>query len=252
MRHVRILLAVALLGFSAYAPNRAEAGYHYVGERVYATANDAYATILAVQFDGTYVLQFLSGPLAGQTGTGWRDQDLATLAGCSGDLCVNMSAYNISRDAFVQVVGIQYDQGYVVTFTSGTLAGQTGHGWTRSDLAQIQGCLGDLCVGQEVYNLSDGYTCAVAGYDVYGSYVLRFDTGPFTGQYGHGWLRSQLNPIYNPPPPSGMTTCILTTQMGQYSGSGYSQGQASAAAHDQCLRVETSFSCNAGSLVCHQ
>jgi hypothetical protein len=50
----------------------------------------------------------------------------------------------------------------------------------------------------------------------------------------------------------GYFDCTVTTQGGQYEGTGYNQGQATAAARDQCLQSETSFSCNAGSVVCRQ
>src|SRR5579885_1846421 len=50
----------------------------------------------------------------------------------------------------------------------------------------------------------------------------------------------------------GYISCTVTTQSGQYAGSGADQGQATAAARDQCLQSETSFSCNAGSVVCMQ
>jgi hypothetical protein len=51
---------------------------------------------------------------------------------------------------------------------------------------------------------------------------------------------------------TGYFDCTVTTPNGQYDGQGYDQGQATAAARDQCLQSETSFSCNAGSVVCRQ
>jgi hypothetical protein len=51
---------------------------------------------------------------------------------------------------------------------------------------------------------------------------------------------------------SGYADCTVTTSNGQYEGTGLDQGQATAAARDQCLQSETSFSCNAGSVVCRQ
>src|SRR3954463_1979645 len=75
------------------------AGYHYVGERVFNITRDAYATIVAIAYDASYVIQFTTGPLSGQTGQGWHDNDLATLQGCSRDLCVGNPVYNTTRDA---------------------------------------------------------------------------------------------------------------------------------------------------------
>ena len=50
----------------------------------------------------------------------------------------------------------------------------------------------------------------------------------------------------------GYSDCTVTTAGGQYEGTGQDQGQATAAARDQCLQSETSFSCNQGSVVCRQ
>src|SRR4051812_29551338 len=99
-----MLLTVGVLVQSTTVPGQAEAGYHYVGERVYNVTRDAYATIVAIAYDGSYVIQFTSGPLSGQTGQGWHDGDLATLQGCSRDLCVGYPVYNTTRDAYAQVV----------------------------------------------------------------------------------------------------------------------------------------------------
>src|SRR5262245_591472 len=156
-----MLLTAGVFAQSTTVPSQAQAGYHYVGERVYNVTRDAYATIVAIAFDQTYVIQFTSGPLSGQTGQGWRDQDLATLAGCSRELCVGQSAYNTTRDAYVYIVGIEYNGNFVVQFTSGPLSGQTGDGWTLSDLARMYGCYGDVCVGYRVYNLLRNATCTV-------------------------------------------------------------------------------------------
>src|SRR3954453_3927973 len=99
----RTLTRFAALLFMLAAPVLADAaGYHYVGERVYNIARDSYATIVAIDYNQTYVLRFESGPIAGQTGGGWRDPDLATLTGCSRDLCVGEPTFNTARDSFAQ------------------------------------------------------------------------------------------------------------------------------------------------------
>src|SRR5262245_24398828 len=110
----RRALACAMLVVGGWLANADAAGIHYVGERVYNITRDAYATIVAIDFNGTYVIRFDSGPMTGQTGTGWTDPDLATLAGCSADICVGQPLWNTVRDAFTQLVGIQYDGRYVL------------------------------------------------------------------------------------------------------------------------------------------
>lgn len=54
-----------------------------------------------------------------------------------------------------------------------------------------------------------------------------------------------------PPTPSPRNyRCMVTTSRTTYEGLGPSIGSATAAARNVCLRYETSFSCNAGSVVC--
>ncbi|HUP58300.1 MAG TPA: hypothetical protein VM598_12660, partial [Bdellovibrionota bacterium] len=244
-------LALALLVTGGLLAEARAAGSHYVGEHVYNTTRDAYATIVAIDFNQTYIIRFETGPMAGQTGTGWRDPDLATLSGCSGDLCVGEPIWNTVRDSFAQVAGIQYDGRFVIYFTTGPLAGQTGKNWTRYDLAVLRGCSIDLCVGQRAYNIPRQAQVSIVGIQYDGRYVLRFESGPLAGQYGDGWVRNDLaGGTPPPPPPPPYWTCTVTTQIRQYLGRGGSQGQATAAARDQCLMYESSFSCNAGSVVC--
>ena len=54
------------------------------------------------------------------------------------------------------------------------------------------------------------------------------------------------------PPAPNQVSCSVTTRSGQYWGNGFDSGQATAAARDACLAVESSFACNAGSIVCRQ
>jgi hypothetical protein len=64
--------------------------------------------------------------------------------------------------------------------------------------------------------------------------------GPFPG------------PGPGPGPRPSSYTCTVTTQRTSYAGVGSSEGQATASARDACLRSETSFVCNSGSVVCRQ
>lgn len=45
-------------------------------------------------------------------------------------------------------------------------------------------------------------------------------------------------------------TCRLQTALGNYQGIGFTQGQATAAARDQCLQVESVLACDAGHTAC--
>ena len=66
--------------------------------------------------------------------------------------------------------------------------------------------------------------------------------GPFPGPGGPG----PGNPYPNPT----LYTCTASTNQGQYIGTAPSPEQATAYARDNCLRAETSFRCNAASIVC--
>ncbi|HUP57995.1 MAG TPA: hypothetical protein VM598_11125 [Bdellovibrionota bacterium] len=46
------------------------------------------------------------------------------------------------------------------------------------------------------------------------------------------------------------TTCVMATGTGSYQGIGFTEGQATAAARDQCLQVESVLACNAGRVTC--
>jgi hypothetical protein len=87
-----------------------------------------------------------------------------------------------------------------------------------------------------------------------------FPGGPFPGgplpPLGPGGPLPPLpNPGPNPLPGGGgtgmFTSCLLTTAVGSYQGIGFTQGQATAAARDQCLQVESVLSCDAGRATCH-
>ncbi|HEX4923281.1 MAG TPA: hypothetical protein VFV50_04315 [Bdellovibrionales bacterium] len=164
----------------------------YVGDRAYNIERSAYVTVVAIQQDGRFVLRYDSGPLTGQTGGNWTRADLAVLSGCAGQVCTGYGAYNLEREAYVRVVGIQYDGRFVLYYRTGSLAGQSGHNWTRSDLALTRGCYLDLCVGERAYNVPRQAWVTVAAIQLTGHYVLRFDTGPLAGKSGKNWPRSDL------------------------------------------------------------
>lgn len=185
---MRTLLLAVVLCLSSVA----SAAQFSIGERAYNLTRTAYVTVIARQTDGRYVLRFDTGPLAGQSGGNWESADLARLRGCGGDLCVGENAYNTERAAYVRVAGIQEDGRFLVYYRTGNLAGQSGHNWSRDDLAIQRGCYRDLCVGNRVYNVPRQAWATIAAIQSTGRYVLRFDTGSLAGQTGHNWERSDL------------------------------------------------------------
>lgn len=68
---------------------------------------------------------------------------------------------------------------------------------------------------------------------------------------------SPFDPIPFPGPGGGggggtgqFTSCVLKTSAGSYQGIGFTEGQATAAARDQCLQVESVLACDAGHATC--
>src|SRR5690606_23169032 len=106
---------------------------------------------------GKFMLRFLDN---GLTGTGWSRENLAPARGCDGDICVNDSVYNTSNNRYAKVVGLQMGNKFVLKFTDN---GLTGSGWSRPNIAVMQGCQGDLCVGDKVYNTSNNRHAKVEG-----------------------------------------------------------------------------------------
>jgi hypothetical protein len=108
---------------------------------------------------------------------------------CHLDLCVGDRLVNISRSyRIVKIVGIEAAGKYVVQFED---TGGIGGNWDREDLAVMQGCTGDLCVGYPALNVSRSYR-RVKIYALEwrtGKFILRFDD---SGGIGGNWDRSDL------------------------------------------------------------
>lgn len=100
--------------------------------------------------------------------------------------------YNVTREAYATVIGVSPGGKFVLRFTSGPLSGQTGANWDRNDLAVLQGCAGDLCVGEAAYNVLRSVDVQIAGIQNDGRFVLRFMSGALSGQVGSKWGRDDL------------------------------------------------------------
>lgn len=102
-----------------------------VGMRAINTEREnAVVTVVGIQQSGKYVIRFDSGALAGQLGSSWDRNSLARTEGCGANLCVGNRVYVRERNlALAQVVGIQTNGKYVITFLNGALAGLTGANW---------------------------------------------------------------------------------------------------------------------------
>lgn len=121
-------------GRNSLAVSRGCGRSYCVGDQAINTGRDyVRVSIVAVQTNGRYVVQFLEGALAYKNGAHWSDSELAQMHGCY-DLCVGDVVYNLPRQAYATIVALQQDGRYVIRFTSGSLNGKTGGNWNRSDL----------------------------------------------------------------------------------------------------------------------
>jgi hypothetical protein len=109
----------------------------------------------------------------------------------SGWLQLGERALNLQRGSvLVRVIGIEPQGTYVIQFEEGPLTGQRGGNWTAADLARPYGCsAAGLCVGDRTYNLArdTAMTEVVAIQSNLSQVVLRFISGPLSGQKGGNW-----------------------------------------------------------------
>lgn len=158
---------------------------HYVsiGEQIYNVSNNRFAEVIAIDNQGKYVLRYRDN---GAVGTGWTREDIAPLRGCDVDLCVNDRIYNTSTNRFAVIVGLQMTGKFVLKFDDN---GAVGDGWTREDVAVLEGCDMELCVGEPVWNTSNNRYARIAGLQLGQKYVLTFDDN---GATGDGWTRDDV------------------------------------------------------------
>lgn len=170
-----------------YNPNpNPHTGYPHtiiIGEEVFNVSNSRYATVIGTDGANRFILRYRDN---GLTGTGWSRNDLAPLRGCDGDICVNDEVFNTSNSRYARVVGLQMGNKFVLKYNDN---GLTGSGWSRNDVAPLNGCSADLCVGEEVYNVSNSRYATVTGVQAGGKFVLRYKDNNLTGS---GWSRTDL------------------------------------------------------------
>lgn len=102
-------------------------------------------------------------------------------------------AYNISRDYAKVKVLEKNGRGYKIKFLSGSLAGEVGSGWRRSDLAVSHGCYEKFCVNDSFYlSGRNSEKVKIVGLQSDGRFVLKFLDGPNSGELGGKWERKDL------------------------------------------------------------
>lgn len=103
----------------------------------------------------------------------------------------------LERDyALARVTGISRNGGHVIRFLTGPLAGQSGDGWTKPQLALVGACSESLCTEDVVYNLEREFVrVRIAAVSADGAHVVRFLEGPLANQFGHGWSADSLSTL---------------------------------------------------------
>lgn len=96
------------------------------------------------------------------------------------------SVFNVSNSRYAEVVAQDYNGKFVLRYKDN---GATGTGWTRQDLAPLRGCDIDICVNDEVYNVSNSRYARVAGLQMTGKFVLKYADNNATGS---GWERKDV------------------------------------------------------------
>ncbi|WII71253.1 beta-sandwich domain-containing protein [Bdellovibrio sp. 22V] len=168
-----------------------------VGQLVFNKSRDnMQVKVVAVQFHGSVIIEFMEGELKGRLGGNWNSDELTLPKKCGSKFCIEDKAYLLNGDKFqgkVLILGVDKNDRYSVYFYDGELAGRRGHNWSKEDLAKISGCGRNFCVGDVVTNITRDYAkVQVMGIQENGRYVLKFLEGQVAGRFGHNWEDSDL------------------------------------------------------------
>ena len=86
-----------------------------VGDRVFSTSYSRWGNLVALQMNGTYILQFSSGSAYTHS-----RNEVAAAKGCSRDLCVGAKVYSTSYSRWGTITAIEKDGDFVVEMSSGS------------------------------------------------------------------------------------------------------------------------------------
>lgn len=101
-------------------------------------------------------------------------------------LIIGESVYNVSNSRYAEVIAQDFSGKFVLRYRDN---GATGTGWDREDLAPLRGCDYDICVSDEVYNVSNSRYARVVGLQLTNKFVLKYSDNGLTGS---GWDRDDL------------------------------------------------------------
>lgn len=124
--------------YTSLAKRKGSSGDLSVGSRVYAVSGErenTLATIIGIQNDGNYVLQFIDDEAIGHD---WSRSSLAMTSGCSGNFCMGAKVYAVSgqrQGTTATIVGIEQDGNFVLLFDSD---GVIGNNWSKDDIVCVQ------------------------------------------------------------------------------------------------------------------
>lgn len=110
------------------------------GDRMLYTSKNydhSYTKVLAITADDKLVIEFLDGEWKNQIYGNFSTEVLAKTSGCSGQLCVNDTVFNLENKYTATIIGIQPDGKLILQYTNGELNGKRGGGWPAEDLTKI-------------------------------------------------------------------------------------------------------------------
>jgi hypothetical protein len=138
--------------------------------------DNEYVTILGSNLKGKYAVR--SNDIWNTVTNNVRRKSLSVTNGCSGNLCTSDSVIDIHSAAYVKIVGISFDDTFVIQATDiwKTLSSNI----ASSALAVTTGCISSyyskICVGDTVINSENRYS-TIAGIQEDGLVVLRSSGG---------------------------------------------------------------------------
>lgn len=142
----------------------------------------------AIRFDYSNHPQYPNNALDCVKSTGYTPVPTPN-TGYPHNVIVGEAVFNTSNSRYATVIGIDASGRYVIRYNDN---GLTGSGWTRSDLAPLRGCDGDICVNDEIFNTSNSRYARVVGLQLGNKFVIKYNDNGLTGS---GWTRNDIAPL---------------------------------------------------------
>lgn len=162
-----------------------------IGNNVVVVAADGgaeYATISELR-ETTVVVKYKKNATFAEV----RKSMIAFLSGCERSICTGETVLNKSHDWMdVVVVAIEQSGKFVILYPTGRYAGQMAGTWSYDYLNRKTGCFDNICVGDNVFNLTNQKRAKVVGLSHENKFTLEYADGELKGKRGGEWTRNTL------------------------------------------------------------